>query len=57
MKKEKNYLFINNFSKEKKIELNEMTSFRRVYHIVTDNAFRVESIVTYHQKSRQKCIA
>ena len=29
---------------------------RRVYHIVTDHAFWVESIVTYHRIYRKKCI-
>ena len=31
-------------------------TFRRVYHIVTDRAFWVESIVTYHRIYRKKCI-
>ena len=30
--------------------------YRRMYHIVTDHAFWVESIVTYHQIYRKKCI-
>ena len=38
----------------------ELTSsydrYRRVYHIVTDHAFWVESIVTYHRIYRKKCI-
>ena len=29
---------------------------RRVYHIVTDHAFWVESIVTYHRIYRKQCI-
>ena len=29
---------------------------RRAYHIVTDHAFWVESIVTYHRIYRKKCI-
>ena len=31
-------------------------TIRRVYHIVTDHAFWVESIVTYHRIYRKKCI-
>ena len=34
---------------------NQLTS-RRVYHIVTDHTFWVESIVTYHRIYREKCI-
>ena len=31
-------------------------TLRRVYHIVTDHAFWVESIMTYHRIYRKKCI-
>ena len=34
----------------------EYFQIRRVYHIVTDHAFWVESIVTYHRIYRKKCI-
>ena len=38
------------------IHLEKKQTNRRVYHIVTDHAFWVESIVTYHRIYQKKCI-